>query len=318
MSESVTTQEAPTQAPATPAAKVESTEALKSAPVATPEAGKAAETKQEKVENAIRAMELTIRGQKRQVNLDDPHDLEFLKKIAQKGESADQKFNDAYHMRQQAEEFIKLLKTDPIAVLSHPSVGLDVRKFAEEFLYQRLQEDKLTPEQKEALGLKKELEEYKKRERESAEAKKAAEFEAAKAEYKGKLTEEIIKVLETSQLPKSPRTVARMAHYILEAKRRGWTDVHPNDVVDMVWEDYIQEHNELMGALPGERLAKFMSEDLRKKLRELDAQLIKQPGVRVKAEDQPKGDPENPRRSNKRLSKDEFNKLLDERAGLAE
>lgn len=266
---------------------------------------------QEQINQTINEFEIAFRGQK--LDLKNPEHRKKLEGFAQKGEAADAKFQEAAYMRKQSEDFIKLLKTNPEAVLGNPAVGLDVQKWAEEFLWNRMQEAKKTPEQKQREQELKELQEYREKEKTAAERAKQEAFEKAKEQYKGKLTEDIINTLAQTNLPKSARTVARMAHYILQAKQSGWVDVSPKDVVDMVREDYVQEHNELLGALPQEELLKILNAEVRKKIREAELWALKHPGQPIPASMQPKLNEENHKAPKKGMTKEEFRKFIDER-----
>jgi uncharacterized protein YeeX (DUF496 family) len=246
----------------------------------------------EQVNEAIRKFKLKLNGQEQEFDLGNEEHLSVIQRMAQKGESADRKFNEAAMMRKQNEEFIRLLKTNPEAVLSNPTIGLDVKEWAEKFLWQRLQEERMSPEQKKAAEMARELEEYRQREMLTKEKEERAIFEKQKAEYKGRLESDIIKTLEVSGLPKSPRTVARIAHYMLEAKARGWSDVSPSDVVDTVWKEYIDEHNQFYGLLPTEKLKSILSPELRKKFRELEMADVRTPGKVVTKDEQPPSNPE--------------------------
>lgn len=266
---------------------------------------------QAEINQTINEFEIAFRGQK--LDLKNPEHRKKLEGFAQKGEAADAKFQEAAYMRKQSEDFIKLLKTNPEAVLGNPAVGLDVQKWAEEFLWNRMQEAKKSPEQREAEENKRKLSEYQEKERTAAEQKKEADFQAAKEQYKGKLTEDIINTLAQTNLPKSARTVARMAHYILQAKQSGWNDVSPKDVVDMVREDYVQEHNELLGSLPQEELLKILNAEVRKKIREAELWALKHPGQPIPAALQPKLNEENHKPPKKGMTKAEFRKYIDEK-----
>lgn len=266
---------------------------------------------QAEINQTINEFEIAFRGQK--LDLKNPEHRKKLETFAQKGEAADAKFQEAAYMRKQSEDFVKLLKTNPEAVLGNPAVGLDVQKWAEEFLWNRMQEAKKSPEQREAEENKRKLTEYQEKERTAAEQAKEAAFQQAKEQYKGKLTEDIINTLAQTNLPKSARTVARMAHYILQAKQSGWVDVSPKDVVDMVREDYVQEHNELLGALPQEELLKILNAEVRKKIREAELWALKHPGQPIPAALQPKLNEDNHKPPKKGMTKEEFRKYIDER-----
>lgn len=258
------------------------------------------------ISEAIRKFRLKMAGKEEELDLTNPEHQEKVRRYAQKGESADRKFNEAALMRKQNEEFIRLLKTNPEAVLANPAIGLDVKEWAEKFLWQRLQEEKMSPEQRKALQMEKELEKYRQQEIQRKQEEQFRAFEEQKQQYRGKLEQDIIKTLETSGLPKTPRTVARIAHYMLEAKRRGWGDVSPIDVVETVWKEYVDEHNQFYGALPLEKLKSILNPDLRKKFRELDMSEVRQPGQPLGKKDQPPSDPDKKDSGKKKLTMDEW------------
>lgn len=268
------------------------------------------------ISEAIRKFKLKLSGKEEELDITNAEHRERLARMAQKGESADRKFNEAALMRKQNEEFIRLLKTNPEAVLANPAIGLDVKEWAEKFLWQRLQEEKMSPEQRKALQMEKELEIYRQAEIQRKQEEQFRAFEEQKKQYRGRLEADIIKTLETSGLPKTPRTVARIAHYMLEAKRRGWADVTPADVMETVWKEYVDEHNQFYGALPLEKLKSILNPDLRKRFRELDMADVKQPGQPLGKKDQPPSDPEKRDTGKKKLTMEEWRekrqKMLEE------
>ena len=287
-----------TSAPTPGVTEVSSTPAAPEAVAAAPEAGENGLANDGgAISEAIRKFKLKMGGKEEEMDLTNEDHRSRLARMAQKGESADRKFNEAAMMRKQNEEFIRLLKTNPEAVLANPAIGVDVKEWAEKFLWQRLQEEKMTPEQKKYAAMEKELEESRQEKSRFREQKEREEFEKSKAQFKGKLESDIIKTLEASSLPKSPRTVARIAHYMLKAKSRGWKEVTPADVVDTVWKEYVEEHNQFYGALPAEKLKSILSQDFRKKVRGLDMEVLKQPAPMIGREGQP---PPNPNRAENR------------------
>lgn len=295
---------------------IEVISAQKGAPTPSAETGKAGkpgEMTPGEMKEAVARLKLAIRGQEQEFDLANPDHVKRIQTMAQKGEAAEQKFQEAAYMRKQAEDFIRLLKTNPESVLGNPAVGLDVQKWAEDFLYRRLEESKKTPEQRQHEKELEELKAYREKEKLSEEEKKKQAFESAKEQYKQNLTTDIVNTLVEHNLPKSTRTVERMAKYILQAKQNGWDDVKPKDVVDMVREDYIQEHNELLGQLPAEELVRILNADVRKKLREAELASLKGVAPTVPAAEQKPSEEEVSNRFKKGLKKHEFRKMIDDR-----
>jgi hypothetical protein len=61
---------------------------------------------------------------------------------AQKGMGSDQKFNEAAKMRQQSEKLIQLLRENPRKILEDPRIGIDLKKLAQEVLWEQIQQEK--------------------------------------------------------------------------------------------------------------------------------------------------------------------------------
>lgn len=286
MSEATMTQ-MPTQTPATPAPDVTATsEAKPGATVVTqpdvkkPDATKAdGQPTEAQVAEAIRKFKLVIGGKEQEV------DEKTLISMAQMGEGARQKFNQAALMRKQAEDFVRMLKTNPEQVLAHPDIGLDVREWAEKFLYERLKQEQLSPEERERVELKKRVEQMEGEKKEQERLAQEAKFKEAQEHFRENLQNDIIKVLDQSGLPKTPYTIRRMAHHMLESRMAAQKyyeetgvkvePLGPADVVDLVMNDYIDEHNQLLGALPGDKLLSILKEDVRKKIREAELAAMK-------------------------------------------
>jgi biotin operon repressor len=120
----------------------------------------------------------------------------------------------------QVGQLIEHLKKDPWKVLSNPALGHDVRKLAEEYVWQMIQEQRMTPEQREAMQFKAEAaqlraekEAREKSERETQEQQKIAERRA----YWEKTIQESI---ETEKLPNTSYVVRRFADYIKASVRQ--------------------------------------------------------------------------------------------------
>ena len=107
---------------------------------------------EKKVEAALK--KLKIKG--REVEVDDSKYHEF----AQKGAAATETWQEAAKMKRDAEAFIHELKTNPLKVLKDPNLGVDMRKIAEQFIWEQMQEESLSPEQIDQRKKDAELEEY--------------------------------------------------------------------------------------------------------------------------------------------------------------
>jgi hypothetical protein len=199
--------------------------------------------------------------------------------------SSNKKFQEAAKIRKQSEQLINLLKTDPMSVLQHPSLGHDVRKIAEEFLYQRLQEDKMTPAERELMEVKEKLRQKEAEENAVKEAETEKQNATLRAHYEDEYTKDILSTLKVSGLPQTSSTVKKMAYYMYQGLERG-VELKASDVVKLVEEDYKRDIQEFITPLDSDRLTNFLSEDLLKKIRSIDLARLKKPGQVVPAKDQ--------------------------------
>ncbi len=220
----------------------------------------------------VRKWKLKVNGQERELG-----ESELLRR-AQLGYSADEKFQQASEMRQMTEQFFDALKKNPLAVLTHPELGINFREVAEGYLAKELQREMLPPEQRELEDLR----EFKRKQEEDAQTREqeqmtqtqqneARQLQARAAkEYDTKITE----VLQATNLPKTPYTVKRVAELLKGALTKGY-DLDVQTAVDMVNEGYNKDFKSLFGGLKGEPLVKFLGDDVLREIRQYDLARIK-------------------------------------------
>jgi hypothetical protein len=221
---------------------------------------------------AERRWKLKVNGAERELT-----EQELLRK-ASLGYSAEEKYQQAAEMRSAAEQLFQALKTDPLAVLTHPEVGVNFRELAEQYLAKEIQREMMPPEQREL----EELREYKRQQLEAAQEAETQRMTAtqqqemqtlqtrAAKDYDTKITE----VLKQSHLPKTPYTVKRVAELMSNAIRNGY-ELDVTHAVDMVREAYQTDLKALVGGLDGEALVKTLGNDLVSRLRKHDLAQIK-------------------------------------------
>lgn len=203
-------------------------------------------------------------------------DEDTIRRDYQKWKAADHIFQQSSQQRKQAEEFISKMKDRDGLVEVLGKLGYDPRQLAEDFLYDTLKLETMSPEQKRIA----ELEQWK-RIKEKEEKEKAAQSDAQKNKEavdriaKG-YQEKIISALESSGLPKTPSTVWRMARQMEIHVKQG-VDLEPGEVVDLVRAEIIKEHQELYPSLEGEALMRILGDDIGNKIRKYDLAKIKTP-----------------------------------------
>ena len=287
----------PPAAPAAPAA-----EAPKGDP-AKPETSKSPEPAKE----PPRKFKVVTDGEEEE--LDEPE----LIRRAQRGKSADKKYQEAAATRKQFEGFVAKIKADPIkgmqALLAHPQIGHDLRKLATDYLAAEFEREAMSPEQRELHETKQKLKEYEEEKRAAAEAQVEAEASEFRKSYAGRVEKEILEAIQPSGLPVTEFVFGRVTYYLRESLRRG-LDLTAADVVPLVRADYDREIKSLLGGLDGQVLADMLGGDTLEKIRKRDLEEYKkasQPAAPVpaaeEAEDDEDGAPEGRRKRAKAPAK---------------
>ncbi len=207
-------------------------------------------------------------------------DEETIVKLAQLGRASNKRFQEAAQTKKQAEDFINLLKRDPRKVLTDPAIGLDLKKFAEDYLIEQMEQEKLTPEQikiKELEAFKAQVEAEK---IENEKKREQEEFKRLQDHYSNEYEQKIQTALSSSGLPRTAYTVKRMAEYMSMALSNN-IDLEPKNVVDLVRADYQKDIMALIGQTDGDSLLQILGEPTANKIRKADLARLKS-GVAAK------------------------------------
>lgn len=225
-------------------------------------------------EEMAKRLSLKINGQEKEFDLGSDSDIESLREMAQKGEGADQKFQEAAKIRKQMESFLEILQKDPIAALR--KLGHDPDSIAETHMQKRIEDMQKSPEQKELEELRTAIEEEKQLREELEKEKFDAKQQRVQDEYSRQLDTEITSSLEDSQLPKSPYVVKRLAEALMIGLEKD-PNVSVADILPMVEKGIKKEIKEMFGAMPEELIEGFLGDDVSKKLRKRRISKMKKP-----------------------------------------
>lgn len=197
----------------------------------------------------------------------DSSNTDQIKQLVQKGLSAQQRYTEAAAIRNQAQSFINALKNDPVKVLTHPSLGLNFRDVAEKYLYQQLQHDNMSDEEKQQHAEKEELEKYRAEELERKRSDEQKKLEKLKEEYRENYQQQFIEALKESNIPKNDWSIKRMADYMREAIRRGAKNITPKQIAPLVKQDWENAQRELLSSLDGDDLINMLGKETAEKIR---------------------------------------------------
>lgn len=247
----------------------------------------------------VRKFIVKVNGQEQEVTEDE------LIQGYQTRKASDEKFREAAMSKKQAEEFINLLRTNPRKVLTNPDLGIDMRKLAEEYLVEQMEEEMMDPKDKELRDAKRQLQEIEDEKKRKAKEEEESQAVQLKEKYSQEYSSQIVDALQSSGLPKSEHTVKRMAYYMHQGLQRGY-NLSAKDVVGLVKQDYIDEQKSLFGQLDGDMLVQLLGDDVANKIRKYDVGRVKSTEKQLKTPDkQPEGGSPRPKKS-KKISKDDW------------
>jgi len=231
------------------------------------------EDKEAAVEEIKRRMTLKIHGEERELNLDSDDDLELLRQMAQKGEGADSKFQEAAQMRKQMEALANLLQEDPMEAMRR--IGHDPEELAQKYVEQRLEDMKLSPEQKRIKELETKLKAEEDAKEELARERAAAERMRIEEQYAEQVDMDISTALEASKLPRSPYVVDRIINTMAAAIDQGYEDITVAEVVPYVEQKMIKELQDMYAAMPEDTVEELLGKGTLDRMRKKRINTVK-------------------------------------------
>lgn len=208
--------------------------------------------------------QLKVNNKTRDLEIDLSNDEE-VKKYLQRAEAADEKFQEAATLRKQVEQLVSELKRNPLAILKHPELGIDIKALAQQVLNEEIEDMALSPQEKRIKELEQSLKEKEEKEKTLEEQKTAAERAKFEEQAMQDLDDQVSLALSKSNLPKSPYVVRRMADSMLAAMEMGYADVTPEQVLPFVEEQILGEINRLFESAPEDMFDKVMENVVGKK-----------------------------------------------------
>ncbi len=166
--------------------------------------------------------------------------------------AAQSKFDEASTQRKSIERIINMAKSNPVAALMDPELGLtpdQVRDSFEKWYHkQYIEPETLSPAEKKNRELQSQLERYQQEEQERKQKSENDEQEKLTTQQRGYLQNQIIEAMDTSGLPKTEFFVSRMAFYMRQNLVNGWdapTDMIvrqvKNEFKNMLSSDFVQK-----------------------------------------------------------------------------
>lgn len=209
-----------------------------------------------------RLFKVKVDGQEREVSESD------LIRDYQLREASQSRMTEAQKLRSQAEEALKLIKGDTKEALRR--LGIDPYEFAQRIAAEQIEDEMLSPEQKEMRDTKAQLAKFQREKEQQEAAAKTQEIQMAQQKYINDLTPKLQQVAKDARLPTQgtagARTFMRFGEYMSKLYDQGYTDVQPSDVVDLVVGDYKTDVKELLGSGDDDLIASVLGDDLMKRI----------------------------------------------------
>lgn len=273
-------------APATPtatpkAAAIQSTNIVKPAAQAQP-VNQATEASTEDLQDTIEsddaspeeqhqaAVELKKRMKFKINGKDVEREIDFgdenaIQELLQKGFASDERFQSASAMEKQMRQYAQMIQANPIEALR--AAGHDPDKLTEEYMKRRVEELSKSPEQLKLEQLQRDLESERNARQQMENEKLTAEQQRVESEYSRQLDDEITTGLSSSELPKSPYVVKRIAEYLMQGINSGNEDITVADVLPIVEKNIKEEIRQMFEAMPEDVIERTLGTNVSKKLR---------------------------------------------------
>lgn len=263
---------------------------------------------EEEIKEMIEEFELKVNGKtvKRKLDL---HDKEAVKRELQMAAAGRQSMQELAELKKLYTQELGRLKENPWSVLEE--LGLNPEDLAESLLREKVEEAKKSPEQLEKEKMQRELEAARKeleRQKQEADQARMSQLEAEAAQ---ELETEIMSALDAhTTLPKSPKTIARIADTMLWAMENGFNDVGVKDVLPTVEDEIRRELQQFMSDLPEEMFENYLGKKNMERMRQRRLKEMKKQPVRPDLKPTSEGVKKDESRDSKKMKMKDFFKNL--------
>lgn len=186
--------------------------------------------------------------------------------MAQKGWAADDRFQKASSKEKEVLSLIEKFKSDPEAFdafvrkMGHDPIEIYKRQLAKE-----LQRKVMTPEQRELAEAREKLAAFEKNEKARKDKEHQDKVSQLQTHYEQQYDKEMSDAISTSGLPKTPKTIKRLAQLAYKNLQMG-LDLPWNALTDMVREEYKADMRDMFGSSDADKLVELFGPDIAKKL----------------------------------------------------
>ncbi len=240
----------------------------------SPKDAKAAAKKSAEIKKELKKLKIKFNGKEEDLEF-DPTDDDYLTKQFQLARLGQTKAQEYSKLEKEVDQFINLLKTNPRAVLSDPTIGVDLKKFVNDYIEEELTNAQKSPEQIEKEKLESELKTLKEEQKKRDEEFKQKEFERMQELAYQTYDNQIAEALGKTNMPKNAYTIKKIADFMLLGLQNNM-DVTPEDVIPLVQQEIQNDIKEMFGVMPDEVIEQMIGKDTISRLRKKSVAKAKQ------------------------------------------
>jgi hypothetical protein len=224
------------------------------------------------IEKQLKKYKLKVDGEEFEEEL-DLNNEEEVKKRLQLARAAQKRMQETASERKKnqdfeksAQEFFQLLKSNPRAILTDPSIGIDLKKFAQEIINEEMEQAKKSPEQREIERLQKELGDREKTAKDADEKRQAAEFQKLQEQATVQLDTDITEACKAAGLPKKPYVLKKFVDLMTMAVEND-IPLTAKDLGPLVKRQIIEDIQEMTAAAGDDDIEDLIGKDIMTRMR---------------------------------------------------
>jgi len=220
---------------------------------------------EKEVANMVKEFKLKVNGKEitKKIDFSDEDAVKRELQLAIAGQQSMQKQKELEKLYQQE---IERLQQNPFEVLKE--LGINTDELNEQYMKKRVADLEKSPEQKEREKLQTELQKAREEAKRLKEERENEAYEKLKDEQATVLENEVEEALDAHPtLPKSQKTVTRIADAMLWAMENGFSDVSVTDVIPTVEREIQMEMSKFVSEMPEELLEQYFGKKNLERLR---------------------------------------------------
>jgi hypothetical protein len=225
----------------------------------------------ESTQSMLKKFKLKVDGEEIEEEFDLSNEEALIKEL-QLAKAAKKRMAEAQDAKRKAYELMQSIDQDPANMLKR--LGPKGFEIAERLLLEKMQDEMLSPEEKNFRDMKRKLEAYEAQEKEMLAKQEQQKLESLEKEQAEHYQQVIIDALEKSGLPKTAESAKRLA-FLLHKNLQLGIELDAVDLAKEVKNEYTTNIQQLLKNATPEQLVELLDKDAVKKLRQYDTNQFK-------------------------------------------